>query len=768
MSGAEASYQNPVYQTEEEEVLGRINRSIADNIENKTKEIEKLASEIEAFKSSTDFHKAAKLQADAKESGIALGCSDQAFVGAITKQASEYKLKEQQIKEKYKQKDQDLQKLLSTEKARFEATKKRAKKYKSIDRQIDKIQGDIDRRIGQRLELLEELKDPDLDEIEAKQIERKVRKYQHRIEYLTKRKDRRERIRAGQSEPLEVRPDTDYSDEGWSDLSDADTEYLPYHSHYIKDRSFRQPHVLTRAEIEYEEREQKRLQQRAKERELEKLEKRRRKQLGLDKQQEARDQSILDELTKSLEKDQEILDDLTEENPNLDYNQDEEDEEYEYPDISDSDADSSESDNEDNMANPRWSIRDLPHFSGENREENPSTHMMEFKDFVKEIGMKTGDPGNGFEEEQDVIKLVTKFRNSLKGKARRWYETTYRTQNVQTEAAWKELEKAFLSNFSWAGGTSEQMRKAWKKLEWDPTTESLDDFVYKFSELATALNESEDTKLDSFVCCLPNSMFGFVADATDVPSAVKKLKRGIGLGSIPLTNTNTPAVKPAMAHPGFMAMRDKAVNFNAETVLQDSMKKAIETTWTQNNERLTDSIDRMTENMTESLNVLVDRFDRNRDRNRSRDRYRRDSRDNSFNRGRDNSRSPDRRRDDSRDRYSYNDRDRGRGRDRYRDRSRDRSNSGNRNSYNRSNRSGSGVRYDRNKKFCEYCKKPNHLVGDCWILKKDLKSSGKKIIPSDDNKGDRRESQNQEQAYLLESLNAVFDGMGLEVVPTNI
>ena len=81
----------------------------------------------------------------------------------------------------------------------------------------------------------------------------------------------------------------------------------------------------------------------------------------------------------------------------------------------------------------RYSIRDIPIFDG----KGDATHLIEFEDFLANTGSDIkGLPQHGEPHEVDgphyeaVMKdVVNKFKTSLKGKPRLWYEMQYPTSD---------------------------------------------------------------------------------------------------------------------------------------------------------------------------------------------------------------------------------------------------------------------------------------------------------------------------------------------------
>ena len=120
----------------------------------------------------------------------------------------------------------------------------------------------------------------------------------------------------------------------------------------------------------------------------------------------------------------------------------------------------------------------------------------------------------------------------MKHRARQWYAgLPDATKQDKTVKGWKALIAAFKSNFNPIGNTKEQQLKAWKDMKWDPATkESLDDWVYKYRQLGEELGYTTDQILDNFVCCIPQSLYIYTLNATDLDAVVKNVKKGIAMG----------------------------------------------------------------------------------------------------------------------------------------------------------------------------------------------------------------------------------------------
>ena len=314
----------------------------------------------------------------------------------------------------------------------------------------------------------------------------------------------------------------------------------------------------------------------------------------------------------------------------------------------------------------------------------PHIHMIEFGDFLVNTGSEINDlPKEPQVDDRDyhraVIKdVVSKFKASLKGKPRLWFEMQYPTPNDEpkTKEAYEKMVSSFITEHNPIGSTGEQRIMPWKNLKWNPAQERLDDFVYKFRRIATELGYNADENLEYFNCCVPSHFYFYLQGTTTIKEAVENIKRACALGGVsvqaaPVETRTIPTVP-------FIQMIDRQ---DSRTV--PNSKDIVEITALEI-KGVVDSIKRLARAAEKSLEKQSRRIGRDsRDSRNSRDNrrsYRSDS-------------------DSSSEDDSYH---------RYRSRSRD-------NSRNRSRSTG------RSSKTCTYCQKPNHDLSHCYKLVKELK-----------------------------------------------
>ena len=351
----------------------------------------------------------------------------------------------------------------------------------------------------------------------------------------------------------------------------------------------------------------------------------------------------------------------------------------------------------------RYSMRDIPTYDGKG-DAMPHTHLIEFEDFLVNTGSEINELPQFDEPQpvdaahyQGVIKdVVSKFKASLKGKPRLWFEMQYPTvdDEPKTVQGYKQMLSAFTTEHNPIGSTREQQIMAWKNLKWNPSKEKLDDFVYRFRRVAKELGYNADANLEVFSCCVPSHLYLYLKGATSIKEAMENIKRACALGGVSVQGPTMIETQTAPVVP-FMQMNDRpglrTVSFKNEVAHIAPDKNDI---------------------MIDMLAKISEKLDTSASKSRSRNRERRDSRD----RGSRYDRST------SYDRSSSYDRSQSRERSNSRDRSRDRSGrSKGRNQSSRERRNNSGTNSGL---YCEHCKMTNHDITHCFKLQKTLKKKG--------------------------------------------
>ena len=195
-----------------------------------------------------------------------------------------------------------------------------------------------------------------------------------------------------------------------------------------------------------------------------------------------------------------------------------------------------------------YSIRDIPTFDG-NGYSLPQMHMLEFSDFLDNTGseiryLPQEPQADDREYHMAVIKdIVSKFKVSLKGKLRLWFEMQYPTSadEPKTKEAYGKMISSFITEHNPIGSTKQQQMMAWKTLNWNPAQERLDDSVYKLRRIGQELGIAEDEQLEYFKCSVPPHLYLYHKDATTIKEAMENIKRTCALGGV---SVQTAPVEP--------------------------------------------------------------------------------------------------------------------------------------------------------------------------------------------------------------------------------
>ena len=649
------------------------------------------------------------------------------------------------------------------------ATIKYNKELEALELEFDKVAKEINKKIKERSEKKEEEeREQELQRLkevikgiayDIKRVDKAIeeednyigkpevlaldkalaRRYQHKLarhrRVLENRLHRRREIVKGEGLSLDVAPDEELSDGGYSSIEEfQDKETLPQR-HRIKRSRFREPYPSlfeyphqipthhTVDELPADELQElgKRIEAKAKQ---EKGKKGKAKKKTKPETSEKGEPQLQIPVVEPQEVDRNIQPETPPQTPTMPGRRNNRD------------------DDEDGGQNRNhyWSLRDIPKFEGKG--EQPYSHLMEFEDYLVASGIAI-EP----DDEPDYRDIINKFKASLKNNARVWFSMYIenRVPDLHSAEGWKTVKSKFLTYFNPIGSTKEQQIKAWKELKWKPEEEKLTDFVFRFSQLAHELGYTEGQQISHFVLCIPRGLYLYLEGAQTVPDAVENLRKGIALGGLdtfgaiarPMQDDSKPTVP-------FMMMKE---NKTQEETLR-VVKESIHDSMYESSKTLVKQLDKIGDKLT---NVVEDfqkkqqtRSGRDRDRNRSNSRDRNSSGDNYRNR------SWDRR--DNRDRYRNRSGDRRDSRDNSRDRGRGRDRSNSREGRRNQPRSGSGQRYFDRNDFCNYCNRTGHATHRCFRLENYLKRKGKRIVLHDDDDV-------QEIAQAVQDLNTKLNSL---------
>ena len=144
-------------------------------------------------------------------------------------------------------------------------------------------------------------------------------------------------------------------------------------------------------------------------------------------------------------------------------------------------------------------------------------------------------------------------------------------------------------------------------MKWDPTTEAIDDFAYKYKELGNSLGLNAESIFDNFKACIPGQYYVFVYNADTINTAVENLKRCIAAGPM-MTNTTAPAQEKTDEKLKFLSMLESQTEMNKEMYSQ--FQETLEERFTPMNEAVEHLYQLVSENSGQGQNQ--NRFSQNR------------------------------------------------------------------------------------------------------------------------------------------------------------
>ena len=330
--------------------------------------------------------------------------------------------------------------------------------------------------------------------------------------------------------------------------------------------------------------------------------------------------------------------------------------------------------------NLKWSVQSVSKFHGETG-QNASSHLFEFNDFLKAARIEPLARANGqAEEDRNASHIINDFVTTLKGKARVWFDMKIPEDQRTTIAHWNEIKRLFKEHFHPLGSTREQRVKAWKDMKWDPTTEAIDDFAYKYKELGNSLGLNAESIFDNFKACIPGQYYVFVYNADTINVAVDNLKKCIAAGPM-MTTTTAPAPDKTDEKLKFMSINEVHSEIKQEMV--DQIQESLDG-------RLGPMETEMSETK-EIVDQLYQLMSSNNSQGQNQHRY-------------------------SQNRYNGGNFQRQRGN----------GNSGQRKGWQNGQNKSQG--FNGSNVQCSYCKRPRHTVATCVFLQNELKRRGFKIL----------------------------------------
>ena len=155
---------------------------------------------------------------------------------------------------------------------------------------------------------------------------------------------------------------------------------------------------------------------------------------------------------------------------------------------------------------PRWSLRELPIF-GKEKNENPQSFLLSLKGFLNYIHC------NPETDDTKVEQAITHLGKCLHDKSRNWFENYVATKRPRddegrvrdrTVEKWKQILKNFTQVFHPYAKTLEQWDMAWKRLRWNPKSETIEDFTDRVKQLGDMLDKNEQKQVRTIKMSTPD------------------------------------------------------------------------------------------------------------------------------------------------------------------------------------------------------------------------------------------------------------------------
>ena len=241
----------------------------------------------------------------------------------------------------------------------------------------------------------------------------------------------------------------------------------------------------------------------------------------------------------------------------------------------------SEDEDDLDMANHmRWSIQNISKFYG-NPNQDPEYHVREFEDVLKASNQWPEDVANV--ADPDASRIIVHFITTLSNRARAWVEQQIPMGERVTWAHYETLKTKFLEHFNLSGSTPAQRNRAFREMRWDPTTQSIEDYSYKFEKLGASLGFNQEALVCALKATLPSHMIWFLKDENTVQAISRAIKKLISEGMplvqnnpiMPTAAVNVMPAQPATQQAKFMSMKDSSSKDLVEE-LKDTFEKTLE------------------------------------------------------------------------------------------------------------------------------------------------------------------------------------------------
>ena len=164
----------------------------------------------------------------------------------------------------------------------------------------------------------------------------------------------------------------------------------------------------------------------------------------------------------------------------------------------------------------------------------------------------------------------------------------------RTIAEWNKIKENFIKRFHPLDRTTEQLEFKWNNLKWSPQLESIEDYVQKINQLATALGKTEPDKVLKLKMSAPNQeIYLLIMTCTTTEEIVATINKFRAMSYF--LKSSTPGLNPPTTQTtnyAISAQQVKSVSFDSDT--QNNIPG-----WTQNLEnKLPDQMTKLTKSIS--------------------------------------------------------------------------------------------------------------------------------------------------------------------------
>ena len=245
----------------------------------------------------------------------------------------------------------------------------------------------------------------------------------------------------------------------------------------------------------------------------------------------------------------------------------------------------------------KYELQDLHKF-GDDKNKDPFEFMYQFDNFLRYINLNITSPAQ-------VVNAIQLFGSCMHKEARSYFETHIGPTPTNEEGAkvqrtiaeWNEIKENFVKRFHLLGRTTEQLEFKWNNLKWSPQLESIEDYVQKINQLATALGKTEPDEVLKLKMSAPNQeIYLLIMTCTTSEEIVATINKFQAMSYF--LKSSTPGLNPPTTQTtnyAVAAQQVKSVSFAPDT--QNNIPG-----WTQN---LENKLSEQMTKLTKSINKLT-------------------------------------------------------------------------------------------------------------------------------------------------------------------